>query len=91
MNSGPGALGQRRRKIAEASPFERERLIDEVARRHVELVIAAIREQSPILRELESQGRISMIGGMYDVRSGMVDMSIGRDSAETIVTARSTA
>ncbi len=87
----PAVDDQVRRKIAEASPFERERLIDEVARRHVELVIAAIREQSPILRELESQGRISMIGGMYDVRSGMVDMSIGRDSAETIVTARSSA
>ena len=87
----PAVDEQVRRKIAEASPFERERQIDEVARRHVELVIEAIREQSPILRELENQGQIRIIGGMYDVRSGTVDMSIGRDGQAGGVASRTSA
>lgn len=36
-----------------------------------------IREKSPILRGLEENGRIKIIGGMYDVETGLVDFFIG--------------
>jgi len=36
-----------------------------------------IREKSPILKELEQEGRIKIIGGMYDVETGKVDFFIG--------------
>lgn len=36
-----------------------------------------IREKSSILRELEEEGRIKIIGGMYDVQTGLVDFFIG--------------
>lgn len=36
-----------------------------------------IREKSPILRNLEDEGRIKIMGGMYDIETGIVDFFIG--------------
>jgi carbonic anhydrase len=44
-----------------------------VAENNVHLMMERVREESPILREMEQSGEISIIGGMYDVETGKVD------------------
>ncbi|HVS17061.1 MAG TPA: carbonic anhydrase family protein [Planctomycetota bacterium] len=47
--------------------------VQAVADANVELAVAQIRERSRVLRELLDQGRIAIVGGMYDVASGAVE------------------
>ncbi len=49
--------------------------VTKVANRHVHLTIDRIRRESPIVAELEQQGSIKIIGGMYDVETGLVTFS----------------
>jgi carbonic anhydrase len=46
--------------------------VDAVARKNVELTIANIRQQSPVLAELESSGTIKIVGAMYNLETGVV-------------------
>jgi carbonic anhydrase len=48
--------------------------VESVALRNVELAVEQIRERSPILKELASAGRIGVVGGMYDVQTGLVQL-----------------
>ena len=41
---------------------------------NVKLTIKRIREKSPILKEMEEQGEIKIIGGVYSLSSGKVDL-----------------
>lgn len=45
---------------------------DRVARKNVELNIKKIREKSECLKEAEKKGEINIVGGIYDVTSGVV-------------------
>ncbi len=47
--------------------------VDAVARKNVELTMAYIREHSPVLRELETQGTIEIAGAMYNLETATVD------------------
>jgi carbonic anhydrase len=47
--------------------------VDAVAHKNVELTIANIRQSSPILLELESQGTIKITGAMYNLETAVVD------------------
>jgi len=47
--------------------------VDAVARKNVELTIADIRQNSQVLGELESQGKIKIAGAMYNIGTGGVD------------------
>lgn len=47
--------------------------LDEVSYRHVQRTLRRIREQSPPLAELAGEGRIKLVGGMYDVHTGAVE------------------
>lgn len=47
--------------------------VDAVAKKNVELTIENIRQKSPILKKLESQGKIKIIGSMYHLLGGKVD------------------
>lgn len=47
--------------------------VADVARKNVDITVDAIRERSPILRELEADGAIRIVGAMYDVESGEVE------------------
>ena len=38
------------------------------------LTIKRIRERSPILKEMEDAGEISIVGGVYNLHSGKVEM-----------------
>jgi carbonic anhydrase len=46
--------------------------VDRVAMTNVRLTMAGIRRQSPILRQMEKEGQILIVGGMYDVDTGKV-------------------
>ncbi|MGX5022261.1 carbonic anhydrase [Enterobacter sp. UPMP2060] len=46
--------------------------VDAVAKKNVELTIENIRQKSPILKQLEDQGKIKIIGSMYHLLGGKV-------------------
>jgi carbonic anhydrase len=47
--------------------------VDAVARTNVELTLANIRKNSPVLAELETKGTIKMAGAIYDLESGALE------------------
>jgi len=51
--------------------------VDAVARKNVELTIADIRKDSPVLADLESHGAIKIAGAMYNLKTGVVDFFAG--------------
>ncbi|MCI0570618.1 MAG: hypothetical protein L0Y66_07695 [Myxococcaceae bacterium] len=63
----------------QATTFEGERssknpaFVDAVARKNVELTMGYIRENSPVLQELEKQRGLKIAGAMYNLDTGMVD------------------
>jgi carbonic anhydrase len=63
----------------EATTYSGERsaknsgFVDAVARKNVELTVAGIRNDSPILAELELQGAIKTTGAMYNLETGAVE------------------
>jgi len=48
--------------------------VNDVAAKNVEMTIAAIRERSEVLRTLENEGAISIVGGMYHIETGEVTL-----------------
>jgi len=46
--------------------------VDNVADKNVRLTIENIRKQSPILKEMEDNNEIDIVGGMYDIQTGAV-------------------
>ena len=46
--------------------------IEKVTLKNIELSIERIRDESPILAEMEENGNIMIIGAVYDVSSGVV-------------------
>jgi carbonic anhydrase len=47
--------------------------VDAVARKNVEITVADIRKDSPVLAEMESSGAIKIAGAMYNLETGVVD------------------
>jgi carbonic anhydrase len=46
--------------------------VHQVSEENVRRTLRRIREESPVLRDLEAQGRIKIAGGMYDMDTGAV-------------------
>ncbi len=46
--------------------------VDKVAEANVHLVMQQIRERSPVLRQMLDEGKIGIVGGMYDLSTGNV-------------------
>ena len=46
--------------------------VNTVAKKNVHMTIANIRTQSPVLKEMEDQEMIKIIGAMYDIKDGSV-------------------
>lgn len=46
---------------------------DTVARKNVELTMADVRKDSPVLANMESSGAIKIAGAMYDLKTGVID------------------
>ena len=51
--------------------------VDAVARKNVEMTMANIRNDSPVLAEMESTGTIKIAGAMYNLETGVVDFFAG--------------
>src|SRR5207253_10502674 len=47
--------------------------VDAVARKNVEMTVADIRKDSPVLAEMEAKGAVKMTGAMYHLETGAVD------------------
>jgi len=47
--------------------------VNTVAKKNVELSIERIMAESPVLAEMKSSGEIDIVGGMYDISTGMVE------------------
>ena len=47
--------------------------VDAVARKSVEMTIARIRKDSPVIVDLEKSGAIDIVGGFYDLATGKVE------------------
>ena len=47
--------------------------VDAVARKHVEMTVASIRKNSPVLAALESKGTVKISGSMYNLKTGAVE------------------
>ena len=47
--------------------------VDAVARKNVELMLAVIRKNSPVLADLASSGTIKMTGAMYNLETGVLE------------------
>jgi carbonic anhydrase len=62
-----------------ATPYTGDRtsknypFVDAVARKNVEMTIANIRKDSPVLTQMESNGTIKIAGAMYNLETGVVD------------------
>jgi carbonic anhydrase len=46
--------------------------VDRVAETNVRQTMANIRRHSPILRQMEKEGQIRIVGGIYDIETGKV-------------------
>ena len=46
--------------------------VNSVASKNVEITLSDIRNKSAILKEMESNGELIIIGGMYDIANGKV-------------------
>lgn len=47
--------------------------VDAVARKNIEMTVADIRKNSPVLAELESKGTIKITGALYDIGTGALE------------------
>lgn len=57
--------------------------VNKVADINVHLVLEEIRRRSEILAEMEKQGQIKMVGGMYDVETGQVEFFESENAAKS--------
>lgn len=61
---------------AASTPGERNShnhaLVDEVTDLNVKQVVQRIRDESPVLKNLEDEGKIRIVGALYDTSSGKV-------------------
>jgi carbonic anhydrase len=57
--------------------------VSRVARKNVELTMDDIRRHSPILKQMEEQGQIKIVGAMYDMESGRIDFLDGIETARS--------
>ena len=46
--------------------------VNDVSKKNVELTMAKLRKDSPVLAEMEENGEIDIVGAMYDVKTGKV-------------------
>jgi len=58
--------------------------VQAVADKNIDLTIANIRKNSPVLREMELNGEIAIVGGMYDIHTGEVVFHLSEQMTEKI-------
>ena len=66
-------------KISQMAPAEQQSFVDSIARRNVSRAVEELLNQSATLADLVRQGRILVVGAMYDVATGDIALLFGRD------------
>ncbi|QBR02929.1 carbonic anhydrase family protein [Paraburkholderia pallida] len=72
-------LLDRIKPAVQATTYEGDRsasnyaFVNAVARKNVEMTVANIRQNSPVLAELETQGTIKIVGAMYNLGTGALE------------------
>jgi carbonic anhydrase/SulP family sulfate permease len=61
------------KQLQEAPAEAKAAFVDEVARRNVQHSLRQVVEQSQTIRRLIDEGRIAVVGAMYDVGTGKID------------------
>jgi len=51
-----------------------KKFVNEVVYKNVHMTIEEIKKQSPVLKEMQDAGEITIVGAVYDVASGAVDL-----------------
>ncbi len=64
--------------LSQLSPEQRASFVEDVAKANVLHSIELIMAESPILNRLASEGKIAIVGGMYNVASGAVEFYVDR-------------
>jgi len=67
----PAVIAAQRNFEGEKSANNPE-FVEAVCNHNINLTIGEIRERSPILKEMESKGEIMIVGGVYDMETGIV-------------------
>lgn len=60
-------------KLGHQSSEDRQKYVDEVAERNVHYSVLRILEASQTIRRLVAEGRLAVLGAMYDVSTGKID------------------
>lgn len=60
-------------RLGQDGSEEKDRYVDEVAERNVHYSVLRILEASQTIRRLVSEGRLAVVGAMYDVSTGKID------------------
>lgn len=60
-------------KASEERTSANKTFVNDVVAKNVELTIKKMRQDSPLLAEMEVDGEIKIIGGVYDIANGKVD------------------
>ncbi len=68
------------RTLPEMPESRRDEFVDEVARRNVLYSVEQLLNQSQTLRRLADEGRIAVVGAMYDVVSGQIEFLAENES-----------
>lgn len=61
------------KQFQQATPEAKAAFVDSVARRNVQRSMRQVVEQSQTIRRLVDEGRIAVVGAMYDVGTGRID------------------
>ena len=46
--------------------------VHQVTKRNVELTIKDIRKRSPVINDLEQEGKVKIVGALYDMKTGAI-------------------
>lgn len=65
--------------------------VNNVTELNVRLTIDRIRKESPIIAELEREGKIKIVGGIYEVKNGKVTFNVDNTGVESSPSAVGTA
>ncbi len=49
------------------------KFVNNIAKQNVQLVISRIRKESTLINALENEGKIEIVGGIYNIETGTVE------------------
>jgi len=73
LNKIQPAVSQSKENFAGEATSSASEFVETVCRKNVELTVAEIRNSSPILKEMEDNGEIKIVGANYDLNTGKVE------------------